>query len=193
MGKGGRGTASHFGVTDGVDVLFNTFAKSMAGIGAFVASEPFIVDYLRYNMRSQTYAKSLPMPMVMGALKRLDLIRNHPEFQEKLWTIVKALQSGLRERGFDIGGTLSPVTPVYMKGGVNEAATLSSTCVKTITCSARSLSIRWIPKGEIILRLIPTAAHTLDDVKYTLDCFEACHKRLLNGEYDKPMPDMAEK
>ena len=120
MGKRGSGTPEHFGVTDGIDVLFNTFAKSMAGIGAFVSSEKFIVDYLRYNMRSQTYAKALPMPMVKGALKRLDLIRTHPEFKENLWKIVRALQSGFRERGFDIGGTLSPVTPVYMKGGVDE-------------------------------------------------------------------------
>lgn len=111
-------------MTDGVDVLFNTFAKSMAGIGAFVSSEKFIVDYLRYNMRSQTYAKALPMPMVKGALKRLDLIRTHPEFKENLWKIVRALQSGFRERGFDIGGTLSPVTPVYMKGGVDEACNI---------------------------------------------------------------------
>ena len=124
MGKRGSGTPEHFGVTDGVDVLFNTFAKSMAGIGAFVASEKYIVDFLRYNMRSQTYAKSLPMPMVIGALKRLDLIRNHPEYQENLWKIVRALQNGFRERGFDIGGTLSPVTPVYMKGGVEEACNI---------------------------------------------------------------------
>jgi len=176
-----------------VDVLFNTFAKSMAGIGAFVSSEKFIVDYLRYNMRSQTYAKALPMPMVKGALKRLDLIRTHPEFKENLWKIVRALQSGFRERGFDIGGTLSPVTPVYMKGGVDEACNIVVDLreIYYLFCSVVVYPV--IPKGEIILRIIPTAVHTLDDVNYTLDCFEKCHKKLLAGEYKKPMPDMSEK
>ena len=188
----GSGTPEHFGVTDGVDVLFNTFAKSMAGIGAFVSSEKFIVDYLRYNMRSQTYAKALPMPMVKGALRGFILSRTHPEFKENLWKIVRALQSGFRERGFDIGGTLSPVTPVYMKGGVDEACNI----VVDLRNYNRFCSVvvyPVIPKGEIILRIIPTAVHTLDDVNYTLDCFEKCHKKLLAGEYKKPMPDMSEK
>ena len=193
MGKRGSGTPEHFGVTDGVDVLFNTFAKSMAGIGAFVSSEKFIVDYLRYNMRSQTYAKALPMPMVKGALKRLDLIRTHPEFKENLWKIVRALQSGFRERGFDIGGTLSPVTPVYMKGGVDEACNIVVDLRETYNLFCSVVVYPVIPKGEIILRIIPTAVHTLDDVNYTLDCFEKCHKKLLAGEYKKPMPDMSEK
>ncbi len=192
MGKRGSGTPEHFGVTDGVDVLFNTFAKSMAGIGAFVASDKTIVDYLRYNMRSQLYAKSLPMPMVIGALKRLDLIRTHPEYREQLWTIVNALQSGFRERGFDIGGTLSPVTPVYMKGGVDEACNIVVDLRETYNLFCSVVVYPVIPKGEIILRIIPTAVHTLDDVKYTLDCFEKVHAKLLNGEYKKPMQDMSE-
>ena len=124
MGPHGRGTAAHFGVVDGVDVLFNTFAKSMAGIGAFVCGPRWLINLLRYNMRSQLYAKSLPMPMVIGALKRLDLIRKHPEYQEKLWEITRALQGGLKENGFEIGVTQSPVTPVYMKGGIPEATNL---------------------------------------------------------------------
>ncbi len=111
MGEGGRGTASHFGVVDGIDVLFNTFAKSMAGIGAFVSGPRWLINLFRYNMRSQLYAKSLPMPMVIGALKRLELIRNHPEFQQKLWEITRALQGGLKENGFNLGVTNSPVTP----------------------------------------------------------------------------------
>ena len=124
MGPGGKGTAAHFGVMDGVDVLFNTFAKSMAGIGAFVSGPRWLINLFRYNMRSQLYAKSLPMPMVIGALKRLELIRQHPEYQQKLWEIVRALQSSLKENGFDIGVTNSPVTPVFLKGGVPEATNL---------------------------------------------------------------------
>ena len=193
MGKTGAGTPEHFGVIDGVDVLFNTFAKSMAGIGAFVSSEKYIVDYLRYNMRSQTYAKALPMPMVKGALKRLDMIRKHPEFKDNLWTIVHALQSGFRKRGFDIGGTLSPVTPVYMKGGVDEACNIVVDMRETYNLFCSVVVYPVIPRGEIILRIIPTAVHTLEDVEYTLDCFEKCHAKLKNGDYKKPMPDMGEK
>ncbi len=137
MGPHGRGTAAHFGVVDGVDVLFNTFAKSMAGIGAFVCGPRWLINLLRYNMRSQLYAKSLPMPMVIGALKRLDLIRKHPEYQEKLWEITRALQGGLKENGFEIGVTQSPVTPVYMKGGIPEATNLIVDLREKTTSSAR--------------------------------------------------------
>lgn len=193
MGQGGRGTASHFGVTDGVDVLFNTFAKSMAGIGAFVSSHKYIIDYLRYNMRSQTYAKSLPMPMVMGAFKRLELIKKHPEYQEKLWTITRALQQGFRDRGFDIGGTLSPVTPVYLKGDIPEATNLVVDLRENHNLFCSIVVYPVVPKGEMILRIIPTAAHTLEDVEYTLDCFSSIRSKLLAGEYRKPMPDMADK
>ena len=192
MGEGGRGTASHFGATEGVDVLFNTFAKSMAGIGAFVASHKWLIDLFRYNMRSQTYAKSLPMPMVMGALKRLDLIRKHPEYQQKLWEITNALQNGLRERGFEIGGTLSPVTPIYMKGSVPEACNLVVDLRENHALFCSIVVYPVIPKGEMILRIIPTAAHTLEDVQYTLDCFSSIRSKLENGEYDKPMPNMAD-
>jgi glycine C-acetyltransferase len=192
MGPQGRGTAAHFGVTEGIDVLFNTFAKSMAGIGAFVAAEKWLVDIMRYNMRSQLYAKSLPMPMVIGALKRLDLIRRHPEYQEQLWTIVRALQGGFRARGFEIGATASPVTPVYMKGGVDEATNLVVDLRENhgVFCSVVVYPV--IPKGEIILRIIPTAAHTLEDVEYTLAAFDDVRGKLLAGEYQKPMPDMSD-
>ncbi len=192
MGPGGKGTAAHFGVVDGVDVLFNTFAKSMAGIGAFVASHKWLIDLFRYNMRSQIYAKSLPMPMVIGALKRLDLIRKHPEYQEKLWEITNALQGGFRERGFDIGGTLSPVTPVYMKGGVEEATNLVVDLRENYSLFCSVVVYPVIPKGEIILRIIPTAVHTLEDVNYTLDCFSKIREKLLAGEYQKPMPNMSD-
>ncbi len=192
MGATGRGTGEHFNCMDKIDVLFNTFAKAMAGIGAFVAGDKYLIDYFRYNMRSQQYAKSLPMPMVIGALKRLDLIRNHPEYKEQLWTITNALQSGLRERGFDIGGTLSPVTPVYMKGGVEEATNLVVDLRENFNLFCSVVVYPVIPKGEIILRIIPTASHTLKDVEYTLNAFEACRDKLVSGGYQKPMPDMHE-
>ncbi len=192
MGPKGQGTPSHFGVTDGVDVLFNTFAKSMAGIGAFVASHKWLIDIMRYNMRSQLYAKSLPMPMVIGSLKRIDLIRKHPEYKDKLWTIVNALQKGFRDRGFNIGDTASPVTPVYMKGGVEEATNLVVDLRENHNLFCSVVVYPVIPKGEIILRIIPTAAHTLEDVEYTLNCFDKVRGKLEAGEYIKPIPDMSD-
>ena len=193
MGEGGRGTASHFGVIDGVDVLFNTFAKSMAGFGAFVAGPRWLINLLRYNMRSQLYAKSLPLPMVVGALKRLDLIRSHPEYQERLWIITRALQSGLRESGFDIGVTQSPVTPVYMHGGNEEGTNLIVDLRENygIFCSIVIYPV--IPKGEIILRLIPTAAHTMEDVERTIDAFKAVRDKFDAGYYrSMSIPQMAD-
>ncbi len=183
MGKTGAGVGEHFGVQNEIDLYFSTFAKSMAGIGAFIAAETEIVDYLRYNMRSQTFAKSLPMPMVFGALKRLDLLQTQPELKENLWKIVHALQSGLRERGYDIGCTESPVTPVYMHGGIIEATSLIMDLRENhgIFCSVVIYPV--IPKGHILLRLIPTAIHTLEDVKQTLDAFDACREKLVTGKY----------
>ena len=192
MGPGGRGTAAHFGCIDGVDVLFNTFAKSMAGIGAFVSGPRWLINLFRYNMRSQLYAKSLPMPMVIGALKRLELIRNHPEYQEKLWEITRALQSGLRESGFDLGVTNSPVTPVFMKGSVNEATNLVVDLRENHKLFCSIVVYPVIPKGEMILRVIPTASHTMEDVEYTLKVFRSIKDRLESGYYDKPMPMRAD-
>ena len=194
MGEGGRGTAAHFGVTEGVDVLFSTFAKSMAGFGAFVASERWLVNLLRYNMRSQLYAKSLPLPMVVGALKRLDIIRRHPEYREQLWMITRALQEGLRQNGFDIGVTQSPVTPVYMRGGNEEGTNLIVDLRENygIFCSIVIYPV--IPKGEIILRLIPTAAHTLSDVERTIEAFKAVREKFESGYYHSmPIPQLADK
>ncbi len=193
MGTNGRGTADHFGVSDGIDVLFNTFAKSMAGIGAFVCGPKWLVNLFRYNMRSQIYAKSLPMPMVIGALKRLELIRNHPELKDKLWEITNALQSGLKENGFEIGVTKSPVTPVYMKGGISEATNLVYDLRENhgLFCSIVAYPV--IPKGELILRVIPTAVHTLEDVEYTLKVFKTVRDKLESGVYSKmEIPNMAE-
>lgn len=190
MGATGSGTPEHFGVQDGVDIHFSTFAKSMAGIGAFVAADKPIVDFLRYNMRSQLYAKSLPMPMVIGSLKRLELLQNHPEYREKLWTIVRALQKGFTDNGFNIGCTESPVTPVYMKGGEGEATNLVADLRENHNLFCSVVVYPVIPKGEIILRIIPTAVHTLEDVEYTINSFMACREKLFSGQYDKPVPNM---
>lgn len=183
MGATGAGSPEHFGVMDQVDILFCTFAKSMASIGAFVASSADVVNYLRYNMRSQTFAKSLPMPLVIGAQKRLELLKAHPELREKLWTIVNALQGGLKAAGFDLGRTNTPVTPVYMKGGVVEATNVVVDLRENyqIFCSVVVYPV--IPKGEIILRLIPTATHSLEDVAYTIKAFSEVRDKLASGVY----------
>ncbi|MCA1747530.1 MAG: aminotransferase class I/II-fold pyridoxal phosphate-dependent enzyme [Bacteroidales bacterium] len=183
MGTTGMGAGEHFGVQDKIDLYFSTFAKSMAGIGGFVASDKEVVDFLRYNMRSQIYAKSLPMPMVMGALKRLEMLRTMPEMRAKLWEVVNALQSGLKENGFDIGATESPVTPVYMHGGVVEATNLILDLRENYSIFCSLVIYPVIPKGDILLRLIPTAVHNLDDVKETIAAFKECAAKLKAGEY----------
>lgn len=185
MGKTGAGVPEYFDVSDKVDLHFGTFAKSMAGIGGFVAGDTDVCYYLRYNMRSQTYAKSLPMAMVLGALKRLDMLRSMPELREKLWLVVNALQGGLKKAGFDLGKTNSPVTPVYMKGGVAEATNLVYDLRENYGVFCSIVVYPVIPKGDIILRLIPTAMHTLDDVNYTVSSFKAVRKKLESGKYSK--------
>jgi glycine C-acetyltransferase len=183
MGKTGAGVGEEQGVQDGIDIYFGTFAKSMAMIGGFIASTENIVEYLRYNMRSQIFAKSLPMPLVIGALKRLELLKTQPELKANLWKIVNALQSGLKDAGFDIGKTQSPVTPVFMKGSLGEATNLIYDLRENydIFCSAVIYPV--VPKGIIILRLIPTAEHTMEDVNYTIDAFRKAAVRLKAGEY----------
>ncbi len=185
MGKTSAGTGEHFGVQDKIDLYFATFAKAMAGIGGFIACESDICYYLRYNMRSQTYAKSLPMPMVIGGLKRLELIRTKPELKKKLWTVVENLQKGLREAGFDLGRTNSAVTPVFMKGGVFEASNMVHDLRENYGIFCSMVVYPVIPKGEIILRLMPTAVHTLDDVKITVEAFKKVRKKLEEGQYSK--------
>jgi glycine C-acetyltransferase len=185
MGATGMGTGEHFGVQDKIDLYFSTFAKSMAGIGAFIATDKEVVDFLRYNMRSQTYAKSLPMPMVIGALKRLEMLRTMPELRERLWSVVNALQSGLKEAGFDLGATESPVTPVYMRGGIIEATNLILDLRENYNIFCSMVIYPVVPKGDILLRLIPTAMHSLEDVKETIDAFNACRSKLEEGEYKK--------
>jgi len=183
MGKTGAGAAEHFGVTDEIDLIFSTFAKSMAGIGAFVAGNEEVINYLRYNMRSQIFAKSLPMAMVEGALKRLDLLQNKPELKDKLWEIVNALQSGLKEAGFDLGNTETPVTPVFLDGTVPEATELTMDLRENYNVFCSIVVYPVIPRGQIMLRIIPTAAHTLEDVEYTIKAFSEIKEKLEAGKY----------
>ncbi len=185
LGKTGAGAGEEQGVQDDIDVYLATFAKSMAGIGAFVAADKEIIDYLKYNLRSQMFAKSLPMVYVKGALKRLDMLRTMPELKAKLWDNVNALQNGLKERGFDIGTTTSCVTPVYLNGSIPEAMALVKDLRENygIFCSIVVYPV--IPKGLILLRLIPTATHTMEDITETLDAFSAIRDRLKNGTYKR--------
>lgn len=188
MGKTGAGTGEHFGVQDQVDVYFSTFAKSMAGIGAFVAGEKDVIDYLMYNMRSQVFAKSLPMPMVIGAMKRLELLRTRPEIKERLWTIVYALQNGLKKNGFNLGVTQSPVTPVFLKGGITEATNVITDLRENYKVFCSMVIYPVVPKDVIMLRIIPTAVHTLEDVEYTIKAFTEVAKKLKDGVYPKEHP-----
>jgi len=183
MGATGAGTGEAQGVQDEVDVYFGTFAKSFASIGAFIAGDEDVVRYLRYNMRSQIFAKSLPMPLVVGARKRLKMIRTMPELREKLWVIANALQSGLVEAGFNIGTTNTQVTPVILEGGLGEATNLTLDLRENHDLFCSIVVYPVIPRGMIILRLIPTAMHTLEDVKYTIDTFSKVQAKLAAGEY----------
>ncbi|MEO6882930.1 MAG: aminotransferase class I/II-fold pyridoxal phosphate-dependent enzyme [Bacteroidia bacterium] len=183
LGKTGAGTGEEQGIQDGIDVYFGTFAKSFASIGGFIASEEHVVEYLRYNMRSQIFAKSLPMPIVVGALKRLDLIRTHPEYKENLWKITNALQSGLKKAEFNIGNTQSCVTPVFVEGSIPEATNLIIDLRENSNIFCSIVVYPVVPKGVIMLRLIPTAVHTIEDVNYTIDCFSKAHAKLKAGEY----------
>ena len=183
MGKTGAGTHEEQNCIDGVDVYFATFAKSMAGIGAFVAGDKVLIDYLRYNLRSQIFAKALPMPMVIGIKKRLELLKTKPELKAKLWQIATALQTGLKERGFNIGNTNTMVTPVFLEGDLYEATALTRDLRENygIFCSIVIYPV--IPKGQILLRLIPTAAHSLEDVQRTLDAYTQMAEKLKAGYY----------
>ncbi|MFD2550792.1 aminotransferase class I/II-fold pyridoxal phosphate-dependent enzyme [Bizionia sediminis] len=185
LGATGAGAGEEQGVQDEIDVYFATFAKSMASTGAFIAADQEIIDYLKYNLRSQMFAKSLQSQLVVGALKRLDMLRTMPELKQNLWKIVNALQSGLKERGFDIGTTQSCVTPVYLKGSIPEAMALVKDLRENygIFCSIVVYPV--IPKGLILLRMIPTATHTLEDVEITLEAFDAIRTRLENGTYKR--------
>jgi glycine C-acetyltransferase len=183
MGKTGGGTGEEQGCQDGIDIYFGTFAKSFALIGGFISSTKDIITFLRYNMRSQIFAKSLPTPLVVGALKRIELMRNHPEYREKLWDLTRLLQSGLQKAGFNIGDTNSPVTPVYLNGSIPEATNMVKDLRENFGVFCSMVTYPVIPKGMIILRLIPTAMHTPEDVKFTIDSFSKIVNKLKNGEY----------
>ncbi len=183
MGATGAGTAEHLNCIDEVDLYFSTFAKSMAAIGAFVAGDKKIIHYLKYNLRSQIFAKALPMPFVIGGLKRLEIIKTQPQHKEKLWEIVNALQGGLRAKGFSIGTTKSSVTPVVLNGTIGEAASLSKDLRENFSIFCSVVIYPVVPKGMIILRLIPTASHSMEDVSETIAAFEAVKGKLTSGEY----------
>ncbi len=185
MGATGGGTGQEQGCQDGIDIYFGTFAKSFALIGGFLAGDENMVEYLRYNMRSQIFAKSMPMPIVIGALKRLELMRNHPEYKAKLWEITNAMQSGLKKAGFEIGVTQSPVTPIFLNGTVPEATNVTFDLRENygIFCSIVVYPV--VPKGIILLRIIPTAMHTLADVEYSIKAFSEVNKKLKAGEYSR--------
>lgn len=185
MGPNGRGVHEALNCIDGIDLYFSTFAKSMAAIGAFVAASKEIVMFLKYNMRSQIYAKALPMPFVVGGMKRLELIKKHPELREKLWENVRAIQEGFKAKGFDVGETTSPVTPIFLHGDyeLSHVTALVRDMRENMGVFCSIVTYPVVPKGQIMLRIIPTASHTLEDVAYTLDCFEKVQQRLQDGTY----------
>lgn len=185
MGKTGAGTGEEQGCQDEIDVYFSTFAKSMAGIGAFIGADSKIIKYLRYNLRSQIYAKALPMPMTIGAIKRLELIRTRPELKDNLWKIVNALQGGLRKAGFNIGITTTPVTPVLLSGTTDEASHLIFDLRENYNIFCSIVIYPVVPRGVIMLRLIPTAVHTMEDVEETIASFTAIKGKLDSGVYNK--------
>tara|TARA_R110002094_G_scaffold1720_3_gene7358 strand:+ start:2749 stop:4002 length:1254 start_codon:yes stop_codon:yes gene_type:complete len=192
LGKDGKGTGFEQGVQDGIDVYFATFAKSMAGIGAFFAGDEDVIQYLQYNMRSQMFAKSLPMAMVKGALKRLDMLRTMPELKTKLWKNTNALQSGLKNAGFDLGSTQTCITPVFLKGDVPEAMAMVNDLRENYGVFCSIVVYPVIPKGLIILRLIPTATHTQEDIDETITAFSSIKTKLENGTYKKIAASMME-
>jgi len=193
LGKTGAGAGEEQNCQVDIDLYFSTFAKSMASIGAFMAGPKAIIDHIRYNIRSQIFAKSLPMAIVIGNLKRLELLKTMPELKEKLWSNALRLQNGLKERGFDIGNTDSPVTPVYMKGSVEEATTMLMDLRESYNIFASIIVYPVIPKGHIIYRLIPSAAHTDEDIEITLQAFTSVKQKLDSGAYRvEAIPDMAE-
>lgn len=182
LGKKGQGAGEAQGVHQEIDVLLGTFAKSMASIGAFVCSKREVIDFLTYNMRSQVFAKSLPMVLTIGAIKRLELLKA-PTQREKLWTITNALQNGLKEAGFNLGNTNSCVTPVMLSGTLGEATMITHDLRENYSIFTSIVVYPVVPKGMILLRLIPTASHSLEDVAYTIETFKKVKQKLDAGEY----------
>ena len=185
LGKTGAGAGEEQGCQDGIDIYFSTFAKSMANIGAFVAADKYIIDYLKYNLRSQMFAKALPMIQTIGSLKRLELLRQSSEIKDKLWVNVNALQNGLKEKGFNIGDTNTCITPVYLEGSIPEAMIMVNDLRENYGIFLSIVVYPVIPKGIILLRMIPTASHTLADIDETLTAFDAIRDKLVSGTYAK--------
>lgn len=184
MGSTGAGTGEHFGVQNEIDLYFSTFAKAMAGIGAFIAGKEDVINFLRYNMRSQTFAKSLPMPMVIGALKRLELVKTKSELRKDLWTIVNSIQKGLKAKGFNIGHTESPVTPVFLSGvTLQETSNLVMDLRENYQVFCSIVIYPVVPKDVVMLRIIPTAAHSLENVEYTINAFSELKEKIESGKY----------
>ena len=193
MGPHGRGTSEHFGVMDDIDIYIGAYAKSMATIGGFVATQKSIINYLRYNMRSQMYAKSLPMPIVEGCLKRLEIIRSAEgdALRAKLWEITRSLQKGFRDLGYEIGPAEACVTPVHLYCGINQASNIAMDLRENYNIFCSIVMYPVIPPGMLIFRVIPTAAHSMEDVERTLAAFREIKEKLAQGVYDKDIPDMA--
>jgi glycine C-acetyltransferase len=183
MGKTGAGTGEYLGVQDKVDLYFSTFAKSMAGIGAFISGEKRIIEYLRYTMRSQIFANALPVSIVIGGLERLEVLKTESELREKLWRNVDKLQAGLRKEGFDLGNTESPVTPVYLNGSTEEAVKLNMDLRENFSIFCSLVVYPVVPKGIIMIRIIPTAEHTTSDVDFTIEAFKNISQNLKSGKY----------
>jgi len=183
LGKTGAGTGEEQGVQDQIVIYFGTFAKSMASIGGFISGNENLIDYLRYNLRSQVFAKSMPMPLVIGALKRLELLRTKPELRSKLWEIANALQKGLKDAGFNLSNTNTQVTPVILKGNLGEATNLTLELRRKYNIFCSIVVYPVVPKDVIMLRLIPTALHTLEDVEYTIETFKKIQVKLKAGEF----------
>lgn len=190
IGEKGAGVGEAQNCTEGIDVYFSTFAKSMASIGGFIAGDKTLIKYLRYNTRSQIFAKSLPMPIVLGNMKRLELLRTKPELKAKLWHNVERLQNGLKERGFNIGTTNSPVTPVFLSGGIYEATQMIYDLRENYNIFCSVVVYPVIPKGQIMLRLIPTAAHTDEDIDTTLTAFSEVREKLATNAYPQELPSV---
>lgn len=190
LGATGAGAGEEQGVQDEIDIYFSTFAKSGAAVGAFISSKEQVIEYLRYNMRSQIFAKALPMPLVAGLLKRIELIRTEPQLRENLWKVVNALQSGLKEKGFDIGTTKSPVTPVFLKGTETEAVRMIMDLRENYSIFCSIVVYPVVPKGVMMLRLIPTAAHTLEDVEYTINAYAEISEKLKEGVYNETFTNL---
>lgn len=190
LGATGAGAGEEQGVQDQIDIYFSTFAKSMAGIGAFISSNEQVIEYLRYNTRSQIFAKTLPMPVTIGMRKRLEIINKSTELKDKLWTIVNALQSGLKAKGFNIGNTQSPVTPVFLQGTETEAVRMIMDLRENYSIFCSMVVYPVVPKGVMMLRIIPTASHSLEDVEYTVTTFEEIQKKLTSGYYEEAFTNL---